>query len=79
VPQLARREISRFPGKEFPCMPGSQTTRGQTGTRACAPVRVAFRFSDSVGTPEKVTFVARWLAYAYPCQRFALCLTAPRA
>jgi hypothetical protein len=38
-------------------MPGSQTARGQTGTRSGAPVRIAFRFSNSVGTPEKVTFV----------------------
>jgi hypothetical protein len=58
-------------------MPGSQTTRGQTGTRSSARGRVAFRFNDSVGTPEKVTFVARWLAYTYPCQRFARCLTTP--
>jgi Domain of unknown function (DUF4062) len=50
--------LDGFPCKERPCMPGSQTTRGQTGTRSRAPVRVAFRFNDSVGTPEKVTFVA---------------------
>jgi len=79
VSQLAKREISRFPCKEHPCMPGSQTTRGQTGTRSSVPVHVAFRFNDSVGTPEKMTFVAQWLAYTYPCQRFALRLTAPRA
>ena len=60
-------------------MPGSQTTRGQTGARASAPARVAFRTDDGVGTPEKVTFVAQLLACTYPCQRFALCLTAPRA
>ena len=60
-------------------MPGSQTTRGQTGACSRAPVRVAFRSDDGVGTPEKVTFVAQWLAYTYPCQRFALCLTTPRA
>ena len=77
--QLAKREISRFPCKERPCMPGSQTTRGQTGTRSSAPVSIAFRFSNSVGTPENVTFVAQWLAYAYPCQRFALCLATPHA
>ncbi len=77
--QLAKRELSRFPCKERPCMPGSQTTRGQTGTRSRAPVRVAFRFNDSVGTPEKVTFVAQWLAYTYPCQRFVLYLTTHHA
>ena len=60
-------------------MPGSQTTRGQTGARSGAPARVAFRSDDGVGTPEKVTFVAQLLAYAYPCQRFAWCLTTPRA
>ena len=31
-------------------MPGSQTTRGQTGARFSEPVGVAFRFSNSVGT-----------------------------
>ena len=31
-------------------MPGSQTTQGHPGTRTIAPVRVAFRYSNSVGT-----------------------------
>jgi len=37
------------------------------------------RTDPYVSTPEKVTFVARWLAYTYPCQRFVLCLTTPHA
>ena len=31
-------------------MPGSQTTQGHPGTRAIAPVRIAFRYANSVGT-----------------------------
>jgi hypothetical protein len=53
-------------------MPGSLTTPGRPGTRDSALDRVAFRLSDSVSTRGKTCFVARWLAYAYPCQRFAL-------
>ena len=51
-------------------MPGSQTARGRAGARAGAPVRVAFRRLEGVGTPEQ-TFAAQWLAYAIPCRRFA--------
>ena len=36
--------------KELTYMPGSQTTQGHPGTRTIAPVRVAFRQSDGVGT-----------------------------
>jgi hypothetical protein len=63
-------EISRFPCKELPYMPGSQTTRGQTGTRAGVSVRVAFHESYRVGTPEKITYAAQWLACTLPCRRF---------
>ena len=52
-------------------MPGSQTTRGRVRACSSAPTRIAFRFTNSVGTPEKEHFVAQWLAYSYPCQRFA--------
>lgn len=43
-------EISRFPYKELPYMPGSATTPGQTDARDCAPAHVAFRTVDGVGT-----------------------------
>ena len=46
----ARRGISRFPHKELPHMPGSSTTPGRPGARDDAPVRVAFRLRNSVGT-----------------------------
>jgi len=52
-------------------MPGSSTTPGRPGTHANAPVRVAFRSYDSVGTRDECTFAAQWLAYVIPCQRFA--------
>jgi hypothetical protein len=48
--EAAEQEISRFPCKERTYMPGSKTTQGRTGTRAFAPVRVAFRYANSVGT-----------------------------
>jgi hypothetical protein len=64
-------EISRFPYKELPYMPGSQTTRGQTDTRDSVSIRVAFHDTYSVGTPEKITYAAQWLAYTLPCRRFA--------
>ena len=60
-------------------MPGSQTTQGRPGTRSNAPVRVAFRYCNSVGTLKSRSFAARWLAYAHPCQRFTSYLTIRRA
>ena len=45
----ADREISRFPYKERPQMPGSTTTPGRTGARDDAPVRFAFRLLNAVG------------------------------
>jgi hypothetical protein len=35
-------------------MPGSPTTPGRMGTRAGAPIRVAFRQENGVGTRERV-------------------------
>jgi len=35
------------------------------------PVRIAFRSDDGVGTRDKISFAAQWLAYAFPCRRFA--------
>jgi hypothetical protein len=52
-------------------MPGSSTTPGHTDARTSAPVRVAFRPVNSVGTQDKYPFAAQWLAYALPCRRFA--------
>ena len=43
IPPLAKPEISRFPCKELPHMPGSWTTPGRAAARAIASVRVAFR------------------------------------
>ena len=48
--EAARQEISRFSCKERTYMPGSKTTQGRTGTRFIAPIRVAFRYANSVGT-----------------------------
>jgi hypothetical protein len=63
-------EISRFPYKERPYMPGSQTTQGQMDARVSASTHVAFRQTYSVGTPEIITYAARWLACTIPCRRF---------
>jgi len=52
-------------------MPGSPTAPSRTGTRFDAPVRIAFRQENSVGTRDEPTFAAQWLAYAIPCRRFA--------
>ena len=49
-------EISRFPYKERPYMPGSQTTQGRSDTRADVSVRVAFRVSYLVSTLRKNHF-----------------------
>jgi hypothetical protein len=72
---LADHEISRFPSKERAHMPVSQTTLGRLGARVIAPIRVAFRQRNNVGTQDEGTFAAQWLAYALPCQRFADVLT----
>ncbi len=66
LPNAARRpvlaltvklEISRFPNKERACMPGSSTTPGRTPACDGAPMHVAFRGSDSVGT--RIEFLTR--------------------
>jgi hypothetical protein len=64
-------EISRFPYKELPYMPGSQTTRGQADTRDSASVCIAFHDTYGVGTPERITYAAQWLACTLPYRRFA--------
>ena len=47
---MADPEISRFPHKERPYMPGSQTTPGPAGARNNAPADFAFRQVNNVGT-----------------------------
>lgn len=55
-------------------MPGSTTTRGRPASRGRDAGRVAFCRTEGIGTP-KVAFAAQWLAYVFPCQRFAPTLT----
>jgi hypothetical protein len=69
--QLAKLEISRFPCKERPYMPGSSTTPGCRGARDDAPRHVAFRNLNNVGTRDNNSFAAQWLACTLPCRRFA--------
>jgi hypothetical protein len=68
---LASSEISRFPRKERPCMPGSPTTPGCSGACLSAPDPVAFRRCDSVGARNIGTFAVQWLACTLPYRRFA--------
>jgi hypothetical protein len=68
---MADPEISRFPYKERPYMPGSQTTPGSTGARNNAPADFAFRQVNNVGTRVDNGFAAQWLAYTLPYRRFA--------
>jgi hypothetical protein len=67
-------EISRFPGKERPYMPGSPTTQGPLDTRDGVSGRVVFREVNRVDTLRQKTFAAQWLAYTLPCRRFAVTL-----
>ena len=71
---MADPEISRFPHKARPYMPGSQTTPGPTGARHNAPADFAFRGVNNVGTRVYNAFAARWLAYTLPYRRFAVIL-----
>jgi len=52
-------------------MPGSTTTPGHPRACACARRRIAFRYTDSVGTRRQFSIAAQWLACMYPCRRFA--------
>ena len=56
-------------------MPGSKTTPGCACACDDAHEHVAFRLWNSVGTQDKRSIVAQWLAYSHPCQRFAAPLT----
>jgi hypothetical protein len=59
-------------------MPGSSTTPGRPGTRDHAPVHLAFRLRNDVGTQDNL-FEAQWLAYALPYRRFVPALTSGNA
>ena len=52
-------------------MPGSTTTPSRQGARDGAPWRFAFRLWNGVGTRNFFPIAAQWLAYTFPCQRFA--------
>ena len=57
--QQLKRPSRRSPGfrfKERTYMPGSKTTQGRPGTCTVAPVRVAFRYRNSVGTLNKCLY-----------------------
>ena len=71
---MADPEISRFPCKKRPYMPGSQTTPGPVGARNNAPASFAFRQVNNVGTRVYNAFAAQWLAYTLPYRRFAVAL-----
>jgi hypothetical protein len=43
-----------------------KTTPGRLGARVIAPIRVAFRHRNDVGTQDEGTFAAQWLAYGSP-------------
>jgi hypothetical protein len=55
-------------------MPGSPTTPGRPGACDCALGRIAFRYTDSVGTQKQFSIAAQWLACTYPRRRFAATL-----
>ena len=52
-------------------MPGSSTTPGRPSACDNALGRVAFRYTDSVGTRNQFSIAAQWLACTSPCRRFA--------
>jgi len=56
-------------------MPGSMTTPSRLSARVSALSRLAFRYTDSVGTRNLFSIAAQWLACTYPCRRFADILT----
>ena len=52
---------------------------GPAEARADAPARMAFRYSNNVGTRDCRPFAARWPACTLPCRRFAVTLTSANA
>src|ERR1700738_5320416 len=69
-------EISRFPHKERPYIPGSQTTPGPTGARSSEPADLALRQVNNGGHRGAYDFAAQWLAYTLAYRRFATVLAA---
>jgi hypothetical protein len=57
-------------------MPGSATPPGRLGARVIAPLRVAFRLLNGVGTRDSNSIAAQWRAYTLPYRRFADLLAA---
>ena len=64
-------ETSRFPYMERACVPGSSTTPGRPSASVGALGHIAFRYTDSVGTRNRFSIAAQWLACTFPCRRFA--------
>ena len=62
-------EISRFPCKRLLRMPGSTTTRGRHVSCDIDTRRVAFCWTENIGTPN-FSYAAQYLACALPCERF---------
>jgi len=59
-------------------MPGFPTTPGHPGPRAHAPVCIAFRLRNGVGTRDMNLNEAQWRAYVVPYRRFAGALAGDR-
>ncbi len=51
-------------------MPGSLTTLGRPGARACAPDVLPSTMGNASASQKYVVFEAQYLAYALPCRRF---------
>jgi hypothetical protein len=49
------------------------------GARDGVPIRVAFHVTYRVGTRDKITYAAQWLACTIPCRRFTGTLTGDSA
>ena len=60
-------------------MPGSSTTPSWQGACDNAPDRVAFHPLNGVGTRDKNTIAAQWLAYTLSYRRFAPALAGSNA
>ena len=60
-------------------MPGSNDDAELPSTRDTVLEHVAFCRLEGIGAPGGKCYAAQWLAYAYPCQRFACGLTTAHA
>jgi hypothetical protein len=79
VQPRAKPEISRFPNKELPHMPGSSTTPGRPGTRDDAPT-VLPSVKTTTSAPGLIqAFAAQWPAYVLPYRRFVGTLASANA